>query len=65
MIFHLRIGMNNLEGPDHRKTVLLGDTVEVTSEGAKLRTGGIHRKYGQVSYSLGPEEEQKKSEPKP
>lgn len=65
MVFHLRIGMNNLDGPANRKTVLLGDTVEVTPEGAKLRTVGIHRKYGAVSYSLGPEEEQKKPESKP
>jgi len=64
-VFHLRIGMNSLEGPANRKTVLLGDTLEVTPDGAKNRTAGIHRKYGQVSYSLGPEEEEKKPESKP
>ena len=63
MVLHVRIGLQNLEGPENKRTVLLGDTVLVTEEGTKILTKSIPRKYGQVSYSLG-EEEAKQPAPK-
>jgi len=60
MTFHVRVGLTKIEGSENRRTVLLGDTVVVTQEGAKLLTKNIHRKYGEVSYSLGDKEEEKK-----
>lgn len=60
MSFHLRIGLSGLEGQPNKRVVLLGDTVQITDNGAVLLTKSIHRKYGHVSYSLGEEEEEEK-----
>jgi nucleosome binding factor SPN SPT16 subunit len=59
MMFFLKIGMTGVDAKANRATIGIGDTVMVTSEGAELLTGRVHRKYSDVSYSLGDEEEQK------
>lgn len=52
MTFHVRIALQNVHKEPSRSVVAIGDTCVVGEDSAKLLTGGIQRKYNEISYSL-------------
>jgi len=65
MIFHIRIAMGSLDKLAEKSAIAIGDTVLIKEEGdPEILTSKIPRKFGEVSYFINDEEEEKKGESK-
>ena len=61
MVFHARITFKEVEKTQSKSIIAIGDTVLVQEDGSiKLLTGGVPRKYQQISYTLDEEDEEGK-----
>ena len=59
MTFHIRVALTNVHKEPSRSVVAIGDTVLVGSEKNEVITGGVQRKYNEISYSLEDSESEK------
>ena len=63
MVFHVRITFRDVEPKKSKGPIAIGDTVLVDKDGqAMFLTGGIPRKYAQISYTLDDPEDEKDDE---
>jgi len=65
MSFHVRVTMTDVDPKPARSAIAIGETILINSEGHPvILTSGIQRKFGEISYTLDLEEEEKVNESK-
>ncbi|KAK1442684.1 fact complex subunit spt16 [Babesia gibsoni] len=63
MVFHISVGFSQLEEDGKEYAIWIGDTVEVTDEGARVLTTNVSKSLDNVSYELEDDEEVEESSP--